>query len=128
MGSASNLRLSEDQQGIIPRVIQSVFEGVHQRESKNPNSTYRVRVQFLEIYGEDIRDLLDPMASAKVSIRENPSGDVYVSGAKEELVSSAEEMMMVLERGTLSRTTGSTLMNQSSSRSHGNRIRVVILS
>ena len=119
MGSSSNSRLKEEQRGIIPRVIQSVFEGIRERESQNPNSTYRVRVQFLEIYGEDIRDLLDPASSSKIIIRENPTGDVYVSGAREELVSSADELMEVLERGSLSRTTGSTLMNQSSSRSHG---------
>ena len=94
MGSASSLRLNEDQQGIIPRVIQSVFESVRQRETKNPNCSYRVRIQFLEIYGEEIRDLLDPTACAKVTIRENPTGDVYISGAREELVTSAEEMMV----------------------------------
>eukprot|EP01036_Dinobryon_divergens_P045475 gene45475-60760_t len=83
--------------------------------------TMGVRIQFLEIYGEEIRDLLEPSLSTKVSIRETAAGEVYVTGAKELLVSSAEEMMMALERGTLSRTTGSTLMNQSSSRSHGSQ-------
>eukprot|EP01041_Mallomonas_annulata_P004997 gene4997-9998_t len=118
MGSSSNLRINEEQQGIIPHVIQYVFETVHQKESEDPNCSYRVRIQFLEIYGEEIRDLLEPSLSTKVSIRETAAGEVYVTGAKELLVSSAEEMMMALERGTLSRTTGSTLMNQSSSRSH----------
>lgn len=118
MGSSSSMRLSEEQIGIIPRVIQQVFNMVKQREADNPNCTYRVSMQFLEIYGEDIRDLLDPLANTKVLIREHPTGEVYVSGAREELVTSAEEMTMALEKGTMNRTTGSTLMNQTSSRSH----------
>ena len=119
MGSSSNLRINEEQQGIIPRVIQYLFETVRTKETDDQNKSFKVRVQFLEIYGEEIRDLLDPTTSTKVSIREHRTGEVYISGAKEELVTSFEEMMMALERGSLSRTTGSTLMNQSSSRSHG---------
>mmetsp|Transcript_1165 Transcript_1165/g.1891 ORF Transcript_1165/g.1891 Transcript_1165/m.1891 type:complete len:1638 (+) Transcript_1165:189-5102(+) len=118
MGSASNLRLSEEEYGIIPRVAHHVFDTVEQQETDDPNSTYRVRIQFLEIYGEEIRDLLDPTNTAKVTIRETPAGGVYISGAREELVTSSEEMLAALEKGSLSRTTGSTRMNDSSSRSH----------
>lgn len=75
-------------------------------------------VQFLEIYGEEVKDLLDPLAPGRVVIREQPGGGIAVVGAREEAVESAEEMMLVLERGTLCRTTGSTLMNAQSSRSH----------
>jgi hypothetical protein len=42
-------------------------------------------VQFLEIYGEDIRDLLDHNKTSKVTIRESSDGEVFVSGAKEEV-------------------------------------------
>ena len=52
----------------------------------------------------------------QVTIREGQGGEVNVHGAKEECVSSAEEMLMLLERGSLCRTTGSTLMNAHSSR------------
>lgn len=75
-------------------------------------------MQFLEIYGEEVKDLLDPLSPGRVAIREQPGGGIAVIGAREETVGSAEEMMLVLERGTLCRTTGATLMNQSSSRSH----------
>jgi hypothetical protein len=77
-----------------------------------------VSVQFLEIYGEEVKDLLDPLGPGRVAIREQAGGGIAVVGAKEEGVESAEEMMLVLERGTLCRTTGSTLMNAQSSRSH----------
>lgn len=119
MGSASNMRIAGEDVGIIPRVIQAVFETISVQEEQDPNCTYRVRVQFLEIYGEDIHDLLDPTSAAKVSIRETAAGNVYVSGAREELVTTPEETLMALEKGSMSRMTGSTRMNETSSRSHG---------
>ena len=82
MGSGEQQRGSSSF-GIIPRVIHSLFEQILQREGDDPNSTYKVQVQFLEIYGEDIRDLLDK--TSKVTIRESANGEVFVSGAKEEV-------------------------------------------
>lgn len=121
MGSASSsdMRVGPDNLGIIPRVITSIFDIMEQRELDDPNSTYKVQVQFLEIYGETIRDLLDHTRTAKVTIRETATGEVFVSGAREEFVSSASQMMKALEDGSKHRTTASTLMNLTSSRSHG---------
>jgi hypothetical protein len=119
MGSASNARLCEHEYGIIPRVVRHIFDNIQLQGVEDVNSTYRVHVQFLEIYGEEIRDLLDPSKRANVTIRETPAGGVYVSGAREELTTSSDEMMAALERGSMVRTTGSTRMNESSSRSHG---------
>lgn len=121
MGSASysDMRLGSDNFGIIPRVITSIFEIIEQKQVDDPNSTYKVQVQFLEIYGESIRDLLDHTRTSKVTIRETATGEVFVSGAREEFVSCASQMLKALEDGTKHRTTASTLMNLSSSRSHG---------
>lgn len=119
MGSSSNVRLCEDEYGIIPRVARHIFDNIQLQETEDLNSTYRVHIQFLEIYGEEIRDLLDPNNCTSVTIRETPSGGVYVSGAREELTTSSDEMLSALERGSMVRTTGSTHMNESSSRSHG---------
>lgn len=118
MGSSSNFRLADEAQGIIPRVISNMFEMIDNREKKNPDITYNVKVQFLEIYGETIKDLLSTDSESHVNIREGSNGDVYVAGANEQAVASAEEMMMALEQGSMGRTVGSTLMNAQSSRSH----------
>lgn len=118
MGSSSEQIISEDTIGIIPRVIKNLFDRIQQREDENPNHAYKVYVQFLEIYGEDIRDLLDQTRTSKVNIRETRNGEVFVTGAREELVSSYEQMVKALEDGTRNRTTASTKMNLSSSRSH----------
>lgn len=119
MGSSSEYKMTLDSMGIIPRVIRKLFAMIRQKETDAPNCSYKVHVQFLEIYGEDMKDLLDPTRTSKVSIRESPEGEVFVSGAKEEQVSSYEQMMKALEDGSRHRTTASTKMNQSSSRSHG---------
>lgn len=78
--------LDDENTGIIPRVIRNLFELIADKEQQDPHSTYRIFVQFLEIYGEDIRDLLDETKTSKVTIRETPNGEVFVAGAKEELV------------------------------------------
>lgn len=119
MGSSTDTRSNfEESKGIIPRVIRHIFNTIADKEAVEPNTTFKIYVQFLEIYGEDIKDLLDNTRTAKVSIRESTSGDVFISGAKEELVNSPEQMMKALEDGSKFRTTASTRMNQSSSRSH----------
>lgn len=118
MGSSADMQIADESHGIIPRVIRNLFEMIQQREEEDPRSTYKVHVQFLEIYGEDIRDLLDMTRTSKVSIRETRAGEVFVTGAREEFVSSFEQMMKSLEDGTRNRTTAATKMNQTSSRSH----------
>ncbi|GLE05226.1 hypothetical protein PINS_up014226 [Pythium insidiosum] len=123
MGSGSAVHLAPEDWGIIPRVITHLFEQVESREQATPQYSAELRVRFLEVYGEEIRDLLGQLAGpdandAKVTLREGENGEVQVVGASEEPVEDAEQCMRLLERGTLARTTGSTLMNAHSSRSH----------
>eukprot|EP01035_Chromulina_nebulosa_P029673 gene29673-39352_t len=92
--------VEKENDGIIPRVIKNLYRMIDNKEQQDMNSTYKVFVQFLEIYGEDIRDLLDETKTSKVSIRETPVGEVFVAGAKEELVTSFEQMIKCLEDGT----------------------------
>ena len=119
MGSSAEANIPSQNEGIIPRVITHLFDQVRKREKEQPNCSYKVHVQFLEIYGEEIRDLLDQTKTSEVTIRETREHGVFVSGAREELVSSYEQMMKTLEDGSRHRVTASTRMNQTSSRSHG---------
>ena len=106
----------EEEAGVTPRVLRLLYEGIHQRRTE---ARFRVRCQFLEIYNEEVKDLLHPETPAKaIAIREGPGGRIVVTGAKEKEMGSYEEAMRFLEVGSVSRTTGSTLMNQASSRSH----------
>lgn len=82
-------RIAEEEQGIIPRVITGMYDLLREALEERPNVSYSVRCQFLEIYGEDIHDLLEP-AGSTVTIREGQNGEVNVHGAKEMLVNGAE--------------------------------------
>ena len=139
MGSSSNLHLAEEDYGIIPRVVDDIFLNIQKIEARfvsciisifsssagmttlscccsDKNCTYRLRIQYLELYGEEIKDLLDPLGAVRITIRETRDNQMYLSGAREEQVTSAKEVFRLLEKGSMSRTTGSTQMNQSSSR------------
>lgn len=101
--------------GIIPSVIESLFHMAKEHSDAKIN----VRVSYLEIYNEEIRDLLHPDTPSKsIAIREATEGSVYVVGVQEEEVSSSEDMYRYLDEGTANRTTAGTLMNSHSSRSH----------
>lgn len=86
----------------------------------SPDSEFTIRVGFVEIHKEDIRDLLAPDTSRtpQVSIRELPSGGIVLAGAAEKEVKTVEEMVAVLQAGTVRRATAATGMNKQSSRSH----------
>jgi hypothetical protein len=104
--------------GIIPRSIQAVFQRIGEKRYHNVKSKCKVSAQFIEVYGEEIRDLLNPSA-AKISIRETPSGDLALVGASVEVANTQRQMLQFLQTGMLLRTTASTSMNIESSRSHG---------
>jgi Kinesin motor domain len=130
--SASILAAVQDemQGGVIPRAIRSIFDQLNDytgnsseddEESRPvPSFEYCVRVQFLEVYGQEIRDLLatTQQTSTKLSIRDVGLAEPEVVGASEQKVESAEEALLCLTKGMYRRVTGATSMNETSSRSH----------
>uniref|UniRef100_A0A8C5CP25 Kinesin-like protein n=1 Tax=Gadus morhua TaxID=8049 RepID=A0A8C5CP25_GADMO len=101
--------------GVIPRVIQRIF----QEKDKGGSCDFTLTVSYLEIYNEDILDLLCPSKDKPaISIREDPKEGIKIVGLTERVVRSAQEMVACLELGNSSRTVGSTAMNAESSRSH----------
>lgn len=75
--------------------------------------------RYLEIYNEEVKDLLHPRTPSKsISIREDSTGGIFVLGVQERQVASREELFAALAAGSSWRATGSTLMNAASSRSH----------
>ncbi|EGC37470.1 hypothetical protein DICPUDRAFT_149960 [Dictyostelium purpureum] len=116
MGSTSTVGIDSEDLGVIPRVIDLVFDKL---ESKKDTHQIVLKVSFLELYNEEIRDMLNPYpAPGGLPIREKSNGEVYIPGLVEEVVRSRKQMEDALIRGSQSRTVGSTLMNIHSSRSH----------
>ncbi|CAB5395918.1 unnamed protein product [Rhizophagus irregularis] len=112
-------------QGIIPRAIRKLFADLHERKEQNPFYEFEVYVSFLELYNEDLIDLLNPQSRENnkkgkndLMIREDANGQIYLSGVKEVQVSNPDELLGQLQKGSLYRTVASTDMNMVSSRSH----------
>lgn len=108
--------------GVIPRAIRQIFDTLEAQ-----NADYSIKVTFLELYNEEITDLLaqeDPSRNAEdrqkkpISLMEDGKGCVVVRGLEEEAVYSANEIYTLLERGAAKRRTADTLLNKRSSRSH----------
>ncbi|XP_019795918.2 kinesin-like protein KIF27 isoform X7 [Tursiops truncatus] len=105
----------EGQKGIIPRAIQEIFQNI----SENLSIDSRIKVSYIEVYKEDLRDLLELETSMKdLHIREDEKGNTVIVGAKECQVETADEVMSLLEMGNAARHTDTTQMNEHSSRSH----------
>lgn len=93
-----------------------------QAQKSEPNRSqligYQISASFLEVYGEDIHDLLGDDSRQVLPLRENGEGGIVVVGLKEKKIDSAQDALQILHDGTLNRTTAATLMNKKSSRSH----------
>ncbi|KAJ9236345.1 putative kinesin family protein [Paecilomyces variotii] len=104
----------DEGKGIIPRIVEQIFASILSSPS---NIEYTVRVSYMEIYMERIRDLLVPQ-NDNLPVHEEKSRGVYVKGLLEIYVSSVQEVYEVMRRGGEARSVAATNMNQESSRSH----------
>ncbi|VFV24783.1 low quality protein: kinesin-like [Lynx pardinus] len=102
------------QRGIIPRAFEHVFESVQCAE----NTKFLVRASYLEIYNEDVRDLLGAESKQKLELKEHPEKGVYVKGLSMHTVHNMAQCERIMEAGWKNRSVGYTLMNKDSSRSH----------
>ncbi|XP_068393858.1 kinesin-like protein KIF17 isoform X1 [Eschrichtius robustus] len=102
------------QRGIIPRAFEHIFESVQCAE----NTKFLVRASYLEIYNEDVRDLLGTDTKQKLELKEHPEKGAYVKGLSMHTVHSVAQCEHVMETGWKNRSVGYTLMNKDSSRSH----------
>ncbi|KAJ7069716.1 P-loop containing nucleoside triphosphate hydrolase protein [Mycena amicta] len=117
-GKTYTLSGTSEEPGIIPRALRDIFSFIR----ATPEREYLLRCSYLEIYNETIYDLLAPAAGvgqAKgVEIQGGGGGDVFLSGLREEVVTSLANVREVLRRGEGNRRTASTDWNERSSRSH----------
>ncbi|KAL0944352.1 kinesin heavy chain [Colletotrichum truncatum] len=100
--------------GVIPRIVEQIFASIMSSPS---TIEYTVRVSYMEIYMERIRDLLAPQ-NDNLPVHEEKNRGVYVKGLLEVYVSSVQEVFEVMRRGGNARAVAATNMNQESSRSH----------
>ncbi|XP_058216613.1 kinesin-like protein KIN-5C [Rhododendron vialii] len=109
--------------GVIPRAVKHIFDKLERQTAK-----CTVKVTFLELYSEEITDLLAPEEISRIPVEdrqkkqlllvEDGKGCALVKGLKEEIVTSAGQVFDLLERGSAKRHTAETLLNKRSRWSH----------
>ena len=105
---------SLEMEGLIPRMIRKLFDSI---QSMQDNVRYALRVSYVEIYNEKLKDLLDPSLTPKV--RGGMDGrNIKVENSHEQYVSSPEQVFELLYAGHSNRSVAATKMNSASSRSH----------
>ncbi|KAK6191402.1 hypothetical protein SNE40_003100 [Patella caerulea] len=116
--------------GIIPRAVDHLFKGIEKCrkeavERNEPPPDFKVNAQFMELYNEEVLDLLDTTRDpesrgrkSNIKIHEDANGSIYVVGVTTRPVTSLQDTIQCLKIGALSRATASTNMNSQSSRSH----------
>jgi kinesin family member C2/C3 len=89
------------------------------RDERAVDTSFEVTITLLEIYNEEIRDMLrSPSAEPiKLSVKESKDG-MYVPGITEVPVNTSAEVLAIMRQGYKNRTTFATDMNEHSSRSH----------
>ncbi|KAJ5558360.1 hypothetical protein N7535_008572 [Penicillium sp. DV-2018c] len=117
-GKSYTMMGTPERPGLIPRTCEDLFQRIE--SSPSPDVSYNVRVSYFEVYNEHVRDLLVPRTDPPhyLRIRESPSEGPYVKDLTEVTARNYNELMKFMRKGDVSRTTASTKMNDTSSRSH----------
>lgn len=117
-GKSYTMMGTPEQPGLIPRTCEDLFQRIE--SSSSPDISYNVRVSYFEVYNEHVRDLLVPRTDPPyyLKIRESPIEGPYVKDLTDVPVKNFAEIMRYMRMGDSSRTTASTKMNDTSSRSH----------
>jgi len=102
--------------GIIPNAFEHIYGFID--DQANVEKRYLVRCSYLEIYNEEVRDLLGQNPEAKLDLKENKDRGVFVKDLTILTVKSIREIEEMMNLGNSLRQTGQTAMNDTSSRSH----------
>ncbi|VVA94014.1 unnamed protein product [Arabis nemorensis] len=120
LGEVSDLEVKPSpNRGMMPRIFEFLFARIQAEEEsrRDERLKYNCKCSFLEIYNEQITDLLEP-SSTNLQLREDIKSGVYVENLTECEVESVQDILGLITQGSLNRKVGATNMNRESSRSH----------
>ncbi|XP_019901608.2 kinesin-like protein KIF3A isoform X3 [Esox lucius] len=109
------VRAVPELRGIIPNSFAHVFGHIAKAEG---DTRFLVRVSYLEIYNEEVRDLLGKDQMQRLEVKERPDVGVYIKDLSGYVVNNADDMDRIMTMGHKNRSVGATNMNEHSSRSH----------
>ncbi|KAH9756121.1 kinesin-like protein KIN-14R [Citrus sinensis] len=115
-GKTFTMEGTQQNRGVNYRTLELLFKTAKERKE---TFTYSISVSALEVYNEQIRDLLDTSpTSKKLEIRQASEGFHHVPGLTEAKIENIKEVWDVLHIGSNARAVGSNNVNEHSSRSH----------
>ncbi|XP_071846585.1 kinesin-II 85 kDa subunit-like [Apostichopus japonicus] len=109
------VRAQPELRGIIPNSFAHIFGTI---AKAGDQVRFLVRVSYLEIYNEEVKDLLGKNQKSRLEVKERPDVGVYVKDLSAFVVNNADDMDRIMTLGNKNRSVGSTFMNEHSSRSH----------
>lgn len=109
------VRSTPELKGIIPNSFAHIFGHIAKAED---DKKFLVRASYMEIYNEEVRDLLGKDQNVHLEVKERPDVGVYVKDLSAFVVNTADELDRIMTLGNKNRTVGATNMNALSSRSH----------
>ncbi|CAD8179404.1 unnamed protein product [Paramecium pentaurelia] len=114
-GSGKTFTMIGTQQevGLMPRALQSLFNYSQSDRFKET----QFKVSYVEIYNENIRDLLT-QEDKNLEIREDKNNGIQIAGVIEIEVKTVTEVLSLLKVGNRNRSKEATDANKESSRSH----------
>ncbi|KAJ3368989.1 hypothetical protein GGF31_005950 [Allomyces arbusculus] len=112
-GKTHTMQGTRKEPGIIPLAVEDI---IRTTEEKTQGREWTIRMTYVEIYNEVVRDLLNPNnTNMRLVEQEN---QIIVKDVTELLVVKAKDVMSALAQGEANRSYGETDMNARSSRSH----------
>ena len=103
-----------EQRGIIPNSFAHIFGWI----SEAKNKLFLVKCSYIEIYNEEIRDLLNYSSKTKLELKESPNKGIFIKNLTLHDVNNTNDISHAMESGNSHRIVGETAMNSKSSRSH----------
>lgn len=101
--------------GIIPNSFSHIFGCISEAEK---NKVFLVKCAYLEIYNEEVRDLLNYDTKTKLELKESPDKGIFIKNLSQQVVKNTNDIAKAMESGNSHRVVKETNMNDKSSRSH----------
>lgn len=113
-GKTYTMMGEEDNDGVMLLSVEELF---NQIEIVSTEKDYQLKISYIEVYNENIKDLL-VMRNKYLDLREDPVRGIMVAGVTEIMTTNTDEIMSLLREGNKNRTKEATAANEASSRSH----------
>ena len=111
----SSCLIDIESQGIIPRIVSSLFSRI---SSDTTETKYTVIVSMIEIYNETIKDLLDPENYDLKIFKTKKKNGVKVNGVAQYICQDDQEVFQLVDYGNKNKAVENNMLNERSSRSH----------